>query len=167
MNIRQAREQDLENIYMMGFDAWSDGHSKEEYLKICRSSKKYANATWYVLENDKDVLLSSLLIHNLNYLNSPKPVEIRGIGSISTPLQLRKHGYASNLVKKTISLINSNVPVNIWFLYSDIGTDFYNKLNFKALPDDLQKYPSTVLMAYSEKLDLSSDFTRLEIPDYF
>lgn len=36
---------------MMGYDAWSDGLSADDYLEQCLSSPKYSQGTWYVLED--------------------------------------------------------------------------------------------------------------------
>ena len=52
MNIRQGRQEDLQFIFMMGFDAWSEGQSEADYLERCTSSPKYPQGTWYVLESD-------------------------------------------------------------------------------------------------------------------
>ena len=169
MNLREAEEKDFETIYMMGYDAWGDGLSKSDYLLTCKSSIKYKNGKWYVLENDDKVLLSSLLIHNLNHLNCGTGLEIRGIGSISTPIYLRKQGYGSNLILRTMSYINRDIPIDIWFLYSDIGAAFYSKLKFEPLPSDFQKRTSSLLMAYCrpDTWNIHTNVPQIEIPNYF
>jgi predicted acetyltransferase len=169
MNLREAKQKDFEIIYMMGYDAWGDGLSESDYLDTCKSSKKYESGKWYVLESDDQVLLSSLLIHNINHLNSGTGLEIRGIGSISTPVHLRSKGYGSKIVESTMIYINRDIPVDIWFLYSDIGTDFYNKLRFEALPDRFQKKSSSILMALSKPgiWDANTNIPQIEIPEYF
>ena len=169
MNLREAEQKDSEIIYMMGYDAWGDGLSESDYIETCKSSKKYASGKWYVLESENKVLLSSLLIHNLNHLNSGTGLEIRGIGSVSTPLDLRRQGYGSNIIESTMLNINKDIPIDIWLLYSDIGADFYNKLKFEALPDSFQKKSSSLLMAYSKPdiWNINTNIPRIEIPNYF
>lgn len=169
MNLREARQKDFETIYMMGYDAWSDGLSESDYLETCKSSVKYANGKWYVLENNDKILLSSLLIHNLNHLNHSTELEIRGIGSISTPLHLRRQGYGSNMIESTMSCINRDLPIDVWFLYSDIGADFYNRLKFEALPNNFQKRSSGLLMAYCQPntWNINTNIPQIEIPNYF
>jgi hypothetical protein len=49
--VRTAFPNELEEVYMMGFDAWADGASEKDYLDVCRSSTKYQSGKWYVLEN--------------------------------------------------------------------------------------------------------------------
>jgi predicted acetyltransferase len=169
MNLREAKEKDFEIIYMMGYDVLGDGLSKSDYLLTCKSSVKYANGKWYVLENDDKVLLSSLLIHNLNHLNYGTGLEIRGIGSIATQLHLRGQGYGSNIIEKTMLYINRDIPIDIWFLYSDIGTDFYNKHKFQELSNKFQKCTSSLLMANCQPniWNINTNIPQIEIPNYF
>lgn len=169
MNLREAKQKDYKIIYMMGYDAWGDGLSESDYLETCKSSKKYASGKWYVLESDGQVLLGSLLIHNLNHLNSGTGLEIRGIGSVSTPLYLRSKGYGSKIIESTMLYINKDIPIDIWFLYSDIGSKFYNRLKFEALPDSFQKKSSSLLMAFSKPdiWNINTNIPQIEIPKYF
>lgn len=60
--VREAQDNEMDQIYLMGFDAWSEGSSKDEYLEKCRNSQKYKKGTWHVLSNSKD-LLSSMIRH--------------------------------------------------------------------------------------------------------
>ena len=39
--IRTADAKDLDDIFMMGFDVWSEGQSKANYIKDCHLSPKY------------------------------------------------------------------------------------------------------------------------------
>ena len=41
MHLREAKVHELDAIYAIGFDAWSEGLSYEKYLSTCRDSKKY------------------------------------------------------------------------------------------------------------------------------
>ena len=63
MQFRRAQKTELENIFLMGFDVWSDGASISKYLEDCHSSQKYARGEWYVLAQD-DKLFSSLILYN-------------------------------------------------------------------------------------------------------
>ena len=101
---RQAAQDDLDAVYMMGFDVWADGNSAAKYLEGCRASPKYKAGTWYVLEQ-KNVLVSSLIVYRLG------PARF-GIGSIATPNHLRKMGYASDLISWMMYL-RSKVVSNI------------------------------------------------------
>lgn len=69
MQFRPAIPADMDRIYMMGFDAWGEGSNQDDYLSGCRSSPKYAQGKWFVLEHDQE-LLSSLIVYSLDPENS-------------------------------------------------------------------------------------------------
>lgn len=136
--IRGAIKEEMMEIYKMGYDVWGDNLPYEEYITMCQASKKYKKGKWYVLEaTDTKQLLSSLIIYELNLSDDQN---VKGIGSIATPLYLRKKGYASLLVKETINKLEQDEKCNNFFLYSDIGIKFYKELGFIVLPNEFQKY---------------------------
>jgi len=161
--IREAQQEDMVDIYMMGYDVWGDNLPSEEYVAMCQNSKKYKKAKWYILEEtDTKELLSSLIIYDL----SPSQDEIvKGVGSIATPLHLRNNGYASLLVKETIEEMELKENSSHFFLYSDIGTDFYKKLGFVVLPKEKQRYKDSVCMYHSKINDVGTIL--FDIPNYF
>lgn len=155
--IRKATPEDLEQIYMMGSDVWSDGDSKKNYLQGCRSSSKYAKGTWYVLA-ESNTLLSSLITYSIG------PNQL-GIGSIATPLELRKLGYASELIKGVIIKLDKEFNYPTYFLYADIAPEFYTRFLFEPLEQKFQKYQSSVCMIkQGNSKNLLSEDT---IPKYF
>ncbi|WIV17235.1 GNAT family N-acetyltransferase [Paenibacillus polygoni] len=163
LKIRRATKEEMIEIYKMGYDAWGDNLPYEEYITMCQASNKYKKGTWYVLEaTDTKQLLSSLIVYELNLSESQI---VKGIGSIATPVYLRKNGYASLLVKEMINKLEQEENGNNIFLYSDIGIEFYKKLGFIILPNNSQKYKDSVCMYYSKENDIDS--ISLDIPDYF
>lgn len=161
--IRVATKEEMIEIYKMGYDVWGDNLPYEDYITMCQASKKYKEGTWYVLEaTDTNQLLSSLIVYKLNLSEDQI---VKGIGSIATPLYLRKKGYASLLVEATINKLEQEEKFNNFFLYSDIGIEFYEALGFIALPNDSQKYKTSVCMYYSKENDIDS--ISLDIPVYF
>lgn len=161
--IREATKEDMTDIFMMGFDVWGDAMPSEEYVTMCQDSNKYKKGKWYVLEEkDTKELLSSLIVYELNPSES---LSVKGIGSIATPVHLRKNGYASLLIEETINRLEQEEKCKSFFLYSDIGTDFYKRLGFIVLPNDSQKYKDSVCMYYSKETDIVS--IPIDIPNYF
>ena len=161
--IREATKEDMIEIYKMGYDVWGDNLPIIEYITMCQDSIKYKKGKWYVLEaTETQQLLSSLIVYELNL--SEKQV-VKGIGSIATPLYLRKNGYATLLVKETINKLEQEENCIDFFLYSDIGIEFYKRLGFVVLPDDSQKYKDSICMYYSK--ENNSATLSLDIPDYF
>ncbi len=61
LTIRKASDLELDQVYMMGFDTWSQGSSEEDYLNACRASSKYKKGTWFILV-DNQQMQSSLII---------------------------------------------------------------------------------------------------------
>ncbi|MFN7906111.1 MAG: GNAT family N-acetyltransferase [Pseudobdellovibrionaceae bacterium] len=159
MNViaRKATSDEMDQIYMMGFDVWSDGSTQAEYLAGCRASLKYKSGTWYVLESS-DQLVCSLITYNLG-LN-----EI-GIGSIATPIHFRKRGYASTLIKKVIDDLDVVLDMPTYFLYADISPKFYERFGFAIVPSELQKYKESSCMIRPRKNKYL--FTGSTIPKYF
>lgn len=161
--IREATKEDMTDIYMMGFDVWGDAMPSDEYVTMCQDSSKYKKGKWYVLEEtDTKELLSSLIVYELN---PSKDLSVKGIGSIATPVHLRRNGYASLLIRETINRLEQEDNCNSFFLYSDIGTDFYQRLGFNVLPNESQKYKDSFCMYYSKETDIVS--ISVEIPNYF
>ncbi len=154
---RIAKSDELEHIYMMGFDVWSDGTSQVEYLANCRTSSKYARGIWYVLTSD-DQPISSLITYKL------EPNQV-GIGSIATPISYRKRGYASELIKRVMDEFDATLDVPTYFLYTDISPTFYERFGFKALPLEFQKYESSTCMIKPGRKQVP--LTDSTLPKYF
>ena len=83
MQLRKAKACELDTIYEMGFDVWGSGLPFEEYLSLCRQSKKYQLGFWYVLI-DKET------VYAIVYRDGLAKTGCFGIGSLSTPPKLGK-----------------------------------------------------------------------------
>ncbi len=142
----------------MGFDVWSDGDILEKYLEVCRTSVKYRQGRWLVLEQN-GVLISSLLIHSFGN-------DAFGIGSIATATTQRKSGHPSVLISSTLRDLQEQQNAKLIYLYSDINPDFYLRFGFVQLPKELQKYPTSTCMVHMTK-GFEVDFGQLNLPKYF
>ena len=155
--LRLVKREELDNVYMMGFDVWSEGQSEDEYLKSCHSSIKYQTGIWYVLADDQ-VLLSSLIVYNLDFNQI-------GICSIATPKKYRNQGYASELLNLLLLKLDEEFKDHTYFLYSDISSDFYLRFGFSKIDQSLQKYKGSTCMIRAK---LSPEYLNAnKIPDYF
>jgi predicted acetyltransferase len=126
--VRQANLEDLEEIFLMGSDAWNEGSSIESYLDGCWNSAKYRAGKWYVLSlNDK--LVSSLIVYESCF---DLAEGFHGIGSVATDIDSRRCGYASNLVSAVSSELKDAGSAGI-FLFSDVNPDFYKALGFEII----------------------------------
>ena len=85
---------------------------------------------------------------------------------MSTRLECRKNGYASNLLKYVVD--NLKTDANGIFLYSDIDISFYEKHGFEEIPQELQLYKESRCM-YLKELEAHTfrEDISLVIPEYF
>jgi predicted acetyltransferase len=151
----------MERVFMMGFDAWGESSSREDYLASCRKSPKYAQGKWFVLEQEHE-LLSSLIVYSLDSENS-----VFGIGSIATPEQHRRKGYASNLLQSTMEHFQAHSPGATFLLYSDISAGFYERLGFAKLPQQHQLYDHSVCMVSPASAIARLESMEMSTPKYF
>jgi len=125
MKTRLARDEDMESIYMMGFDVWGNNSTKEKYLSSCANSEKYKLGSWYCIEKNNE-LISSIIIYRCTLGLADKYC---GFGSISTAPIHRNQGYAGILISQSIKSLEQNNCLGI-FLFSEIGKSFYDKFGF-------------------------------------
>lgn len=158
LTVRDASSNELDEVYLMGEDVWSEGTPREQYLEGCRNSPKYQSGIFKVLTDGKN-LLSSLITYDL------KDQKI-GIGSIATPKSERKKGYGSEITSAVTESCFKSGAKHV-FLYSDIDAKFYEKIGFQQLPDSFQKYPGSVCMVKSNQNDKIWEEVGFEPPPYF
>lgn len=157
IEIRSPSDTEMESVYMMGFDVWSDGGSRENYLSGCRESPKYKRGTWYVLAIENS-LASSLITY-------PLSDGVIGIGSIATDPSLRKKGYAAKIVMNVIQNLERNGTEH-FMLYTEVGTAYYEKFGFQKLEDQYQKSDAGIAMIRGD-IGLFLKKFNSEIPKYF
>jgi predicted N-acetyltransferase YhbS len=159
MQLRKAKQDELDSIFLMGFDVWADGQNQPTYLEGCRSSKKYASGQWFVLAEDEN-LFSSLILYEI----APN---IFGMGSIATPPTLRGQDFATRLIKEVLDRLERDLIQPIVFLYSDVNPKFYERFGFKALPETYQKHSGSVCMVKPAESIFQIEASTLKVPKYF
>src|SRR5262249_3516385 len=142
--VRTASVEELDAIYAMGVDAWSERESLEAYLAGCRASAKYQRGRWFVLANGAE-LLSSLIMYSLGE-------SMAGIGSVATPPALRRRGHASALIRGVVTQLEQG-GIDTVFLFSDVAPGIYRRLGFEPLPAPLQRKAGSVCMLRSPRFD--------------
>ena len=155
---RPARPEEMDEVYLMGYDAWGAGDGADAYLAACAASPKYATGRWLVLE-DGGILLSSLIVYDLG---GPAA----GLGSIATAPERRGHGHASRLTAAAAGAIEGAGKSRI-FLFSDIEPAFYERLGFRALPARFQRKPGSCCMVRTDDLGALVREPGFEPPEYF
>lgn len=148
--IRTATLNDMNSVYSMGFDAWGDGLELSTYLLSCNRSEKYKKGTWYILEQD-GYLLSSVICYTLPSISGVSTI---GIGSLSTPPDKRRNGFARSLLNAVTTEYYNRFQTRAFILFSDINPDYYKISGFEPLPDSLQKKEDTTCMVHCNNIDL-------------
>lgn len=161
MIIRQARPEERQILFEEGYKEWPKNRTFEQYC--IDNGKEDAYGIRYVLEVDNEIV-SSLILLTLKDVNGKKAF---GIGSVLTPKKYSGKGYATKLINDCINLdFYDNCII---FLFSDINPEFYERFNFKRLPQHMQKYEKSVCMAYCKDTVwhelINSPINSL--PDYF
>ena len=129
MQIRTACRHELDTIYLMGFDVWGEGLSRDEYLAGCQSSKKYQSGVWYVLVVDEKPVSSLIVYSDLFGLGQG----CFGIGSLATDPAMRGKGVGSQLLRGvTEKLLNAPEAIAT-FLHADIDHHYYEKLGYQRI----------------------------------
>lgn len=158
--IRRAKQTEISLLFEQGYKEWSKNRSFEHYCND--NSKEDRFGTRYVIEINSEIV-SSTIVLELQRINGRKAY---GIGSVLTPQNHRGNGYAAKLISQCINLVYEDN--SIIFLYSDISPTFYEKLNFKLLPLQLQRY-NTPCMAYcNDEVWNELLYSKIDlIPHYF
>ena len=161
--IRRPEPFEMDLIYLAGFDVWADSMSREAYLNDCRSSQKYQQGNWWVLEHAREIVSSLIVYRDVFGLENG----FVGIGSITTPPNKRRHGFALELLRQVLE-VESPSATNGFFLFSEVKPEFYGKLGFKILPKNLQKYPDSICMVKcSEVVYRQLECGERRVPRYF
>ena len=161
MIFRTAKNEEISLLFSMGFKEWSKNRTFEKYC--IDNSKENAIGIRYVLVDNNQIVCSTILIKHPD-LNDHV---LYGIGSVVTPQEFRGIGYATELLRGCISLVDKTNAIIL--LYSDINPRFYEKFGFRILPAELQKSEKSPCMAYCDnKLWVELlNMNKACIPDYF
>ena len=156
--IRNARPDEMNEIYLMGQDVWGASQSAQDYLADCASSKKYRTGNWHVLE-EGERLLASLIVYRLSDIGDGA----YGLGSIAVPIEFRKRGHATRLIRHVLERLDREGASRV-YLHSDIPAIIYERLGFRALPEGLQASPKSTCMLRSTRAVFDAVTSA---PDYF
>ena len=161
MSFRAAKMEEVNWLLSMGYKEWCKNRTFEKYC--IDNGKEDSIGTRYVITHNDQIVSSAILIKHPD-LNEH---ELYGIGSVVTPQEFRGRGYAAELLRECISLVDKTKAYIL--LYSDISPRFYEKMGFRVLPAELQKSEKSPCMAYcNDKLWVELLNTSKEnIPDYF
>ncbi|MGI2326795.1 GNAT family N-acetyltransferase [Planococcus sp. YIM B11945] len=153
MIFRQAKTSEFEAIYRMGYEEWPKGRSLAQYIED--NQKEEAVGTRFVLANRNDEAVASLMLLRFQpYLF--------GIGSVVVAPAFRSQGLGKQLIEGCVRLY----PDAAFMLYSEIGTAYYERFGFKALPEEFQQSRKGICMLKADG-HLYEAMLKEPLPAYF
>ncbi len=125
--VRRARPEELEALWLMGYDAWGREDSRDRYLDRCRDSDHYRSGEWFLLAAT-GTPVSGLIVYRTGFA---LPTACAGIGSVATEPAQRGRGYGTTLVREVTRRLGAD-GVHGVYLHSEVGAEFYAALGYRA-----------------------------------
>jgi len=135
VKVREAAAQEIEDVFMMGYDAWGADLPVEMYVDSCKASYKYKQGVFYVLESEQGRLLSSCIVYPLTAFGGVVSERAVGIGSLATSATDRRQGFATLFLSMLMDHLEKD-GVDAFFIHSDIQPRIYENLGFVSAPKD-------------------------------
>jgi GNAT superfamily N-acetyltransferase len=137
LRLVSATPEQMEAVYRESHAIWGSGLSFEEYLAYWRdlmatpwARRRFHFEVW--LGEDGRVL-SSLKVYRLEVDLLGRRGGAAGIGAVFTPQAERGRGHAAAMLRAVVEAARRRGDLAA-FLFSDIGTRYYEALGFQALP---------------------------------
>jgi predicted acetyltransferase len=139
MKVVEADWAEMLPILAENQDIWGAGLSPQLY-RYYSAQQFYKpwfkrNCHYYILKDKglENRTVAGLKLYTLSLWEKGRQKSIAGIGAVYTLEAFRGQGYARKLVKEILSRCRKDEVSGV-LLFSDIGTEFYESLNFKPLP---------------------------------
>jgi len=148
MNVRAARTDELSRVFRLTYDLGSGG-SMTRHVVECKRNRKLWAGMHYVLEAESGEFLSTLTAYLYRH---PQLTTAIGFANVFTPEPFRHRGFASRLIEGSVEAFESQGH-NVFYLLSDIGTEFYGRFGFRPLPMQYDAAPECVTMLRCAEVD--------------
>ena len=127
----------LRQILHESHGIWCDGLTPHAYGQFNAAQLKTPwgsrNLRRLALLDEEDRLLTSAKRYRLRIRVDGRVVEAVGIGAVFTPEPQRGNGYAPIIIERLIDDAKAQ-GAEIAVLFTEIGTDYYERLGFAAVP---------------------------------
>lgn len=157
MFLREAAAEEMAYLYKIGYSEWPKGRTYEQYVEDNQKEESYGTRYVYVEEAGK--ILASLIMIKL------RP-HLFGIGSVVVHPEHRQKGHGKQLLKECMEYVQKSEAKAAFMLYSEIGTDYYERLGFQAVPDCLQRYSYGICMVHCDP-HTYKQILKNPVPNYF
>ncbi|MDQ3331925.1 MAG: GNAT family N-acetyltransferase [Planctomycetota bacterium] len=141
MTVRPARTDELSRVFRLTYDL-GNGGSMTQHVVECKRNRKLWSGMHYVLEAPSGEFVATLTAYLYRH---PHVATAIGFANVFTPEPLRNRGFASRLIEGTVDAFESQGH-DVFYLLSDIGTDFYSRFGFKPLPLKYEAAPESLTM---------------------
>ena len=127
----------VDAVYRESHVLWSSGLDYEGYRGLWRDltrtpwARRYAGFHAWV--GDDGRLLSSVKLYRPQLRVCGRTARVTVIGALFTPSRLRGRGHASAMVEAELARARERGD-RLALLFSDIGTEFYERFDFRRLP---------------------------------
>jgi GNAT superfamily N-acetyltransferase len=129
----------LDQILGLTYDIWNEGLTHHAYAQWYRAQVR---TPWgrkhlqrFALVDDAGRLLAAAKRYRYRVRLEGRSGWMAGIGAVFTPPLQRGRGYASQLIERLLEMERGD-GVLFAGLFSEIGTSFYERLGFAAVPMD-------------------------------
>ncbi len=158
LHARVACGTDMEDIYKLGYDQWGDGIGLNEYLCLCKSSRKYQKGTW-ILFGDRNTHLPMVALICYQIIDV-FDIPVVGIGSLATDPKMRSRGYASEALTTIVDTCNKELATQLLVLFPDKNTSMYKNVGFIGADSRNRLHGQTIPMYYRTKQARQGDVER-------
>lgn len=161
MEFRKTTKIESEYTYLLGYPEWGYDISWEEYLRDCYHEDTIG--TRYVLI-DNNVIIGTLILFKYTLNIDGNLLDLYGIGSVVVPTIYRGKSFGRRLIKECINKFSKDN--SIFLLYSSINPQFYKKIGFVEIPNNIKVEEDSNCLIYCNKktYTLLSKHTDYDIP---
>jgi GNAT superfamily N-acetyltransferase len=127
----------LDEILDATYPIWGEGLNRAAYARLNVAQLKTpwggANLRRVALVSASSGLLSTAKRYTLSARLDGRPVRVLGIGAVFTPVRLRRHGFAAELIEQILDE-GRRESFDLALLFSAIGPDYYRRFGFEPVP---------------------------------
>ena len=138
--LRLVQPEDLRTVLALGFDAWKQEKTFDEYCAAKDRDPNHLRGTRYLLEDPSGQPVSGLNV--LRFRES-----LVGLASVATSPEQRGKGYASLLLRAVMELHRFAQLDTRFLLYSEVKPAIYERHGFRVLPAEHQRFSKSLAMA--------------------
>jgi predicted acetyltransferase len=135
MALERAEWQDVQTVLRETFRIWTPGLLKSDYYFYtwCQLRHHWSRRNYqFMVFRQSGKLAGSLKFYGMDASVRGKQLRFAGLGAVYTMESHRGQGYGKKLMAAAINYAKKN-GFDALYLFSDIGTDFYERFDFREM----------------------------------